>query len=108
MLLFGRSFFRPTLPNAGGPFPRKQLVTSLYKQALDHGFVLVRRPPDNIFPVSIDGGKQVRGTPGSGKSTLLELLRKHIPKDSLVHRIGSWKSKEHSRSYYFIATCTGS
>jgi hypothetical protein len=59
--------------------------------------------PDNIFPVSIDGGKQVRGTPGSGKSILLELLKNHVPKDSLVHRIGSWRSKDYSRSYYFIA-----
>jgi hypothetical protein len=89
-------------------FPRSELVTSLYEQVLRQGFVIVRCRPDNIFPVSIDGGKQVRGTPGSGKSSLLDLLKSHVPKDFHVHRIRSWGSEERSRSYYFIATRNGS
>jgi hypothetical protein len=56
-----------------------------------------------MFPISIDGGQHVRGTPGSGKSTLMGFLSKFVraQRDSIQTVIKSWKSKEDSRSCSF-------
>jgi Cdc6-like AAA superfamily ATPase len=83
-------------------FPRSKLVAALFRQVQEHAFVLVRHLPNNVLPISTDGGKQVKGTPGSGKTMLLGLLSKHVCDDDtnvIVHVIRSWKTKEDSRSY---------
>ena len=96
---------------AGGLFPRSELVTSLYQQVLEQGFVLVRCAPDSVS-LSVLTVEQVGGTPGSGKSTLLFLLQEHVRnadvRSAVMPAIRSWKPKEESRLYYVRSMCTSS